>query len=89
MSLLDKLKKFDEKQLVSEVETTGNKRPVVRRRTPSKPAKLVVPEHIKILFNNLDKSISSVWGVQQNGKIKWDSKFNQWESFKIWFKEMM
>jgi len=54
----------------------------------SRPAKLIVPNYIKNLFDNLDKSISSAWGMQKNGKIKWDSKYNQWETFKLWFMEV-
>ncbi|KKM25450.1 hypothetical protein LCGC14_1594790, partial [marine sediment metagenome] len=59
-----------------------------RRRASLKPAKLVVPEHIKVLFDSLDKSISSAWGVQKNGKIKWDAKYNMWLVFKEYFKEL-
>jgi len=65
-----------------------DKRPIVRRASP-KPTKMIVPEHIKVLFNNLDKSISSVWGVQANGKIKWDAKYSMWCVFKEYFKELM
>lgn len=54
-----------------------------------KTTKLVIPEYIKKLFDNIDKSITSMWGIQKSGKIKWDSKFNQWETFKMWFMEMM
>jgi len=58
-----------------------------RKYTP-KPKKLVIPNHIKILFDNLNKSISSIWGIQKNGKIKWDAKYNMWTSFKDWFNEI-
>lgn len=57
------------------------------RRTP-KSTKIIVPEHIKVLFDNLDKSISSVWGVQANGKVKWDAKYSMWVVFKEYFKEL-
>ena len=45
------------------------------------------PDPIVILFNNLDKSITSMWGVQKNGKVKWDAKYNMWLAFKKWFED--
>ncbi|KKN36762.1 hypothetical protein LCGC14_0770220 [marine sediment metagenome] len=45
-----------------------------------KTKKLIVPDSIKGLFDNLDKSISSVFK-------KWDAKSNQWITFKKWFLE--
>ena len=43
------------------------------------------PDPIIILFNTLDKSITSVWGPRPNGKNKWDAKYNMWLAFKKWF----
>jgi len=94
MGLLDKTKKAMESKITTESEREvipeqkKSIKPTVRRVSP-KPAKLVVPEHIKVLFNNLDKSIGSVWGVQKNGKIKWDAKYSMWVVFKEYFKELM
>ncbi len=48
--------------------------------------KLIVPKYIKILFDYIDKSISSNWGLQKNGNIKYDSKYTIWIVFKEWFK---
>ena len=81
-NLLEKAKKSMESEQVPE------DKPKVVRRERKKPAKLVVPEHIKVLFDSLDKSISSAWGVQKNGKIKWDAKYNMWLVFKEYFKEL-
>ena len=67
-------------------KTQSNSTPRISR--PPKPKKIIVPEYIINLFNNLDKSITSAWGIQQNKKVKWDSKYNQWESFKMWFEEL-
>ena len=71
---------------------TKKKESKVIERIPNRIPKIVklnAPNHIKTLFDNLDKSITSMWGLQKDGKIKWDSKYNQWVSFKEWFKEMM
>ena len=100
-SLLEKAKKSMESkiQVVDKLEEEilderwkDEEKPVpkksTRRRVSSKPAKLVVPEHIKILFDNLDKSINSVWGVQKDGKVKWDAKYSMWLVFKKYFKEI-
>ena len=57
-------------------------------RTP-RQRKPKVPENIKILFENLDKSITSVWGPNSDGDNKWDAKYTMWLSFKKWFEEMM
>ena len=65
----------------------SNKPPKQSNNTP-RQRKLKVPEHIKNLFENLDKSITSVWGPKPNGNNKWDSKYSQWKTFKIWFEEM-
>ena len=78
-----------EKELIKIEKEIKKSKKASTKRTPSKPAKLVVPEHIKILFNNLDKSINSVWGVQKDGKIKWDAKYNMWLVFKEYFKELI
>ena len=91
MSLLDKTLKAMEgkKEIVSEdvpPEQKKNKRTYVRR--VSKPDKVVVPEHIKILFDSLDKSINSVWGSRPNKSNKWDAKYTMWVSFKKWFEEL-
>lgn len=88
MDLLKKTKKAMEpkKEIIPEQKRT--KRPSIPR-VRTKPAKLVVPDHIKTLFDNLDKSISSVWGVQKNGKVKWDAKFSMWLVFKEYFKDLM
>ena len=93
MSLLDKMKRAMEKkeESVSEdvsSEQIKNKRTYTRRALP-KQDKLVVPEHIKNLFNDLDKSVSSVWGMQEDGKIKWVAKYKLWEIFRLWFKELI
>ncbi len=88
MSLLEKTLKAMESKKEPVPERKKSTKSTVRRVSP-KPAKLVVPEHIKVLFDNLDKSISSVWGVQKNGKIKWDAKYNMWVVFKEYFKELM
>lgn len=95
MSLLDKMEKAMEKkeETVSDdvddipPEQNKNRRSYVRR-VQSKPTKLVVPYHIKTLFDNLDKSISSVWGVQKSGKVKWDAKYSMWLVFKEYFREL-
>lgn len=47
-----------------------------------------VPENIKILFNSLDKSITSSWGPKHDGVIRWDAKYTMWLSFKEWFLEL-
>ena len=65
-----------------------NEQPKEKRPRITRTKKVVVPEHIKVLFDNLDKSISSVWGVQSNGKVKWDAKFGMWVVFKKYFKEL-
>ena len=69
MSLLEKTLKAMESKKEPVPEQKKSKKPTVRRVSP-KQAKLVVPKHIKVLFDNLDKSISSVWGLQKNGKNK-------------------
>ena len=43
------------------------------------------PDPINILFDNLDKSITSVWGPRPSGKNKWDAKYTMWLAFKKWF----
>jgi len=47
----------------------------------------IISDPIKILFDNLDKSIASVWGPMPNGKNKWDAKYNMWLAFKKWLEE--
>ncbi len=86
MSLLDKLKKFEESK--NEVKIIPERKSKASKEN-SRPVKLHIPAHIKVLFDNLDKSISSVWGVQKDGKIKWDAKYNMWLAFKEYFKELM
>lgn len=77
------------KSKIKESENTSEKESgVPRMPRVSKTVKLVVPEHIKILFDSLDKSISTVWGIQKDGKIKWDAKYNMWLAFKEYFKEL-
>jgi len=88
MDLLKKTQKAMEPKKEDIPEQKRTKRPTTPR-VRTKPAKLVVPDHIKTLFNNLDKSINSVWGVQKNGKIKWDAKFSMWVVFKEYFEELM
>jgi len=91
MSLEEKTRLAMEKgKIVQEDEQTEKKKKnqPLRRSSP-KPTKLVVPAHIKTLFDNLDKSISSVWGMQENGKIKWDAKYSMWVVFKEYFKGLM
>lgn len=92
MNLLDKMEKAMEGKQATISENVPpvqikDKRPYTRRLP--KPDKIVVPEHIKVLFDNLDKSISSVWGIQSNGKIKWDAKYSMWTVFKEYFKELL
>ena len=94
MNLLEKaIKARESKKEVSledahDIPDEGKpKKSSVRIRTP-KPTKLIVPEHIKILFENLDKSINSAWGIQSNGKVKWDAKYSMWIAFKNWFEEV-
>jgi len=77
-----------EKKL-AEIEKKIKNSTKVGRPKGTRTKKLVVPAHIKTLFDNLDKSINSVWGVQKNGKIKWDAKFSMWLVFKEYFKELM
>jgi len=92
MSLLEKALKARESKEEVVLEDVPEEKKLKKspvRRNVSKPTKFVVPKHIKTLFNNLDKSISSAWGVQSNGKVKWDSKYNQWIAFKEWFEELM
>jgi len=82
--LSDKFKELDKEQKTK-------KKPEVKEtlthKKPTETTKLVIPDFIDNLFDNIDKSITSMWGMQKDGKIKWDSKFNQWESFKMWFKK--
>ena len=80
-SLLEKAKKSMESVQVPEVKPKLK----AEKREKKKPAKLVVPEYIRILFDNLDKSINSVWGLRPNGSNKWDAKYTLWLSFKKWF----
>ena len=93
MSLLDKMEKAMEnkEEMISDDDAPEQKKTkrTYTRRVQSKPVELVVPEHIKTLFSNLDKSINSVWGMQSNGKIKWDAKFSMWVVFKEYFEELM
>ena len=92
MSLLDKMEKAMEKKeeiISDDAQEEKKNRRTYTRRVQSKTTKLVVPEHIKTLFSNLDKSINSVWGMQSNGKIKWDAKFSMWVVFKEYFEELM
>lgn len=56
--------KFEEKP--SKPKKPEDKKP----KSPKTPNTLVIPNHIKMLFDNIDKSISSIWGLQKNGKIK-------------------
>ena len=65
-----------------------NEQPIEKRPRITRTKKVVVPDHIKVLFDNLDKSINSVWGVQKDGKIKWDAKYNLWVVFKEYFMEL-
>ena len=93
MSVLDKMEKAMEKKEEMVVDNTPEEekkstRSYTRRVQP-KPVKLVIPDHIKTLFSNLDKSINSVWGMQSSGKIKWDAKFSMWVVFKEYFEELM
>jgi len=80
MGLSEKLKKFEEKSDTSKKDSTRNKRTI-----PKSPKKLVIPEHIKILFDDIDKSIESIWGIRENGKPKWVAKYKLWLVFKNWF----
>ena len=81
----EKLKVFEQKFGKSD------KPPKQSNNTPRTPRqrKPKVPEHIKVLFGNLDKSIVSVWGPKPDGKNKWDAKYTMWLSFKKWFEVMM
>lgn len=44
----------------------------------------IIDDTVKVLFDNLDKSITSVWGPRPNGKNKWDAKYTMWLAFKQW-----
>jgi len=61
------------------------KKPPKKSNSTPRPRKLVIPNHIKIIFDNLDKSITSVWGPKSDGSNKWDAKYTMWISFKEWF----
>lgn len=86
MSLLDKTLKAME---IKEEPVQDDEQPKKKQTRTTRTKKVVVPEHIKVLFDNLDKSINSVWGMQKNGKIKWDAKHAMWVVFKEYFKELM
>ncbi len=79
----DMFKDFEEKSTNSLKESVENKRPTLKTSK-----KLIIPEHIKDLFNDLDKSISSIWGMQKDGKIKWVAKYKLWTIYKKWFEEL-
>lgn len=55
-----------------------------RSRTPK------VPENIKISWDQISKSIESVWGrKRKDGSRKWESKYAHYLIFKNWVEEMM
>ena len=55
----------------------------------SKPRKLIVPENVKISWEQISKSIESVFGkIQKDGSRKWDSKYAHYLIFKNWFEKV-
>lgn len=80
MSLRDKLSKFDEKIEIKEIP---------KIKTPI-PRKVIIPENVKIAWNQISKSIEGVWGkVQKDGNRKWDSKYAHYLIVKQWIDSLL
>ncbi len=54
-----------------------------------RPRKLIVPENVKISWEQISKSIESIFGkIQKDGSRKWDSKYAHYLIFKNWFEKV-
>jgi len=79
---------FDIDKFLDEKLGKTNETPKTIERAP-KPKKLIVPENVKISWEQISKSIESVFGkIQKDGSRKWDSKYAHYLIFKNWFEKV-
>ena len=72
-------------------EKLGKSKKPEKPNTPRQPRqkKAKVPENIKISWDQISKSIESMWGKKRkDGTRKWESKYAHYLIFKNWFEEM-
>ncbi len=79
---------FDIDKFLDEKLGKTKETPKTIERAP-KPKKLIVPENVKISWEQISKSIESVFGkIQKDGSRKWDSKYAHYLIFKNWFEKV-
>ena len=78
----ERLKMFEQK-------LGKSKKPAKKPTSTPRPKKLIVPENVKISWEQISKSIESAWGkIQKDGKRKWDAKYALYLIFKEWFEKV-
>lgn len=78
----ERLKMFEQK-------LGKTKKPPKKTNGTPRPRKLIVPEHIITAWEQISKSIESIFGkIQKDGRRKWDSKYAHYLNFKKWFEKM-
>ena len=78
----DRMKRFEQR-------FEKPKTPIKTSNITPRTKKLIVPENVKISWEQISKSIESVFGkIQKDGSRKWDSKYAHYLIFKSWFEKV-